>query len=53
VEIAGDRERAEVWQFAPRVSIQEGGLAYYRSIWGEEVSIYREIPKDAIIGKVP
>ncbi len=39
----------EVWQHAPRVNGIEG-LAYHRSIWAQEVTIYKNIPNSAITG---
>ncbi|EPF4654738.1 RHS repeat-associated core domain-containing protein, partial [Cronobacter sakazakii] len=39
----------EVWQHAPRVNGIEG-LAYHRSIWAQEVTIYKDIPNSAITG---
>ncbi|WP_338768686.1 DUF6861 domain-containing protein [Massilia sp. METH4] len=38
----------EVWQTAPRVN-GVAGLPYHRSIWAQEVTIYQEIPQNAII----
>lgn len=40
--------QAEVWQTAPRVN-GTAGLPYHRSIWGQEVTIYGTIPREAII----
>lgn len=40
--------KTEVWRHAPRVN-GELGLPYHRSIWAQEVTIYLEIPKSAII----
>lgn len=41
--------QVEVWRHAPRVNAFEG-LAYHRSIWAQEVTIFQEIPNSAIIG---
>ena len=43
--------KVEVWQHAPRVNGTQG-LPYHRSIWAQEVTIYREIPTNAIIGVI-
>ncbi|CAJ0822882.1 hypothetical protein LMG18101_05238 [Ralstonia flaminis] len=43
--------QAEVWRSAPRVNGVDG-LAYHRSIWAQEVTIYQTIPKEAIKGFV-
>ena len=43
--------KVEVWQAAPRVNGVDG-LAYHRSIWSQEVTIYQSIPPKAIIGPV-
>jgi len=40
--------QVEVWRTAPRVNGAEG-LAYHRSIWAQEVTIYQSIPPDAIL----
>ncbi|WP_276207157.1 RHS repeat-associated core domain-containing protein, partial [Lonsdalea iberica] len=40
---------AEVWKTAPRVN-GTGGLPYHRSIWAQEVTVYKEIPNSAIKG---
>ncbi|WP_217429992.1 hemagglutinin repeat-containing protein [Rugamonas rubra] len=40
--------RAEVWQTAPRVN-GVTGIPYFRSIWAQEVTIFQEIPQNAII----
>ena len=40
--------QTEVWQTAPRVN-GTAGLPYHRSIWGQEVTIYGTIPREAII----
>lgn len=40
--------QVEVWQNAPRVN-GEAGLAYHRSIWSQEVTVYQTIPREAII----
>jgi hypothetical protein len=37
-----------VWEYAPRASGQ-AGIPYNYSIWQQETSIYRNIPRDAIL----
>jgi hypothetical protein len=39
--------QVEVWRTAPRLN-GEPGLPYHRSIWGQEVTIHRTIPNEAI-----
>lgn len=41
----------EVWKHAPRVN-GPGGLAYHRSIWSQEVTVFQRIDAEAIIGFV-
>ncbi len=43
--------QVEVWQTAPRVT-GVNGLSYFRSIWAQEVTVFQNIPKEAIIGVV-
>jgi hypothetical protein len=43
--------RTEVWRHAPRVNGVRG-LAYHRSFWAQEVTIFQEIPASAILGLV-
>jgi hypothetical protein len=40
--------QVEVWKTAPRVN-GVAGLAYHRSIWGQEVTIFQHIPASAIV----
>jgi hypothetical protein len=44
--------QVEVWQSAPRVNGVEG-LPYFRSIFGQEVTVYKTIPQSAVVGYVP
>ncbi|WP_234991571.1 RHS repeat-associated core domain-containing protein, partial [Pectobacterium actinidiae] len=41
----------EVWKTAPRVNGTEG-LPYHRSIWAQEVTVYKDIPNSAIKGVI-
>ena len=43
--------KVEVWQHAPRVNGVDG-LAYHRSIWAQEITIFQEIPNSAITGLI-
>ncbi len=47
-----DSLQVEVWQTAPNVSGAEG-LAFQRSYWGQEVTVYQTIPQSAVVGPVP
>jgi hypothetical protein len=42
-------QQVEVWQTAPRTT-GVGGLAYQRSIWSQEVTVFQDIPNAAITG---
>jgi RHS repeat-associated protein len=44
--------QAEVWRTAPRVNTFPEGLPFFRSFWADEVTIYQEIPFEAILGSV-
>src|SRR5581483_10502991 len=44
--------QVEVWRTAQRVN-GEAGTAFQRSFWGQEVTVYKTIPRNAIIGFVP
>ncbi|GJM24870.1 MAG: hypothetical protein DHS20C16_12850 [Phycisphaerae bacterium] len=44
--------QVEVWRYAPRVNGVEG-LAFQRSFWSQEVTIFKEIPYSAIVGPRP
>ncbi|WP_369696236.1 hypothetical protein [Lonsdalea britannica] len=41
----------EVWKIAPRANGTEG-LPYHRSIWTQEVTVYKDIPNSAIKGVI-
>ena len=42
---------AEGWRIYPRLP-GEAGLPYYYSIWQQEVSVFQNIPQEAILGFV-
>ncbi|NOZ12425.1 MAG: hypothetical protein GXO69_02110 [Acidobacteria bacterium] len=39
----------KAWELYPRVS-GEAGFPYDYSIWQQEISVYQNIPKEAIVG---
>ena len=44
--------QTEVWRYAPRVN-GPSGLAFHRSIWSQEVTIFHKIPPSAILDFEP
>ncbi|QZN98223.1 DUF7587 domain-containing protein [Symbiopectobacterium purcellii] len=44
-------QSVEVWKTAPRAN-GVNGLPYHRSIWAQEVTVFKEIPNSAIKGVI-